>query len=374
MSLNGEFIAGVIILHSVSLLEAVEALYEARPYPPTGLLSPLQPLRRDDLPLLNYRAAYSACFGSTKGAAERPRILVVGCGTVEPVAVAMANPGSEILAVDLSARSLDRLRWQARWRGVSGQIRMHHGDLENIPRNEGRFDYVVATGVLHHLENPERALKRLVDRTYAGAVFRIMVYSRWGRDLLYGAKALAQEFGISEPKSFRRMIDSLPSNHPYRIYFHLYDDARTDGGLCDGYLHPCDQPRDALGWQEFLNSAGLEAKKFLQRPDGQPHHADVFAKFKPGQGLWERMALLEAIGQLEENFYFFASLKSDAGRAAVSAGYEWNPSAQKKGSIHSKLLGEKVDFDPSRHPGSFDEATRSRLLESMLLLPKGGPR
>ncbi|RZA06173.1 MAG: class I SAM-dependent methyltransferase, partial [Proteobacteria bacterium] len=226
----------------MKLLEAVEALYEARPYPPVGFLSPLQPLRRDDLPLLSYRAAYASSFGTTVGAAERPRILVVGCGTFEPVAVAAANPGAEILAVDLSKRSLDKLRWQARWRGKSGQIRRLQGDLMSISRSEGRFDYVIATGVLHHLVHPQKALHHLIQRTYPRAVFRCMVYSQWGRDLLYGAKDLAVCMGADTPRKFRRLMGSLPPNHPYRIYFHLYEDAKTDGGLWDGYLHPCDRP------------------------------------------------------------------------------------------------------------------------------------
>lgn len=365
----------MVILHPVKLLEAVEALYEARPYPPVGYFSPLQPLRRDDLPLLNYRAAYAASFGSTEGAAERPRILVVGCGTFEPVAVAAANPQAEILAVDISKRSLEKLRWQARWRGKSGQIRRLQADLEGITRSEGRFDYVIATGVVHHLEDPLRGLRRLVGFAYPRAVFRVMVYSRWGRDLLYGAKELAARTGANTPRKFRRLMASLPGDHPYRIYFHLYEDAKTDGGLCDGYLHPCDQPNDALGWRDTLAAAGLEATRFLQRPEGQPAAAERLAKFPKGQGPWERMALLEALGSLEENFIFFARRASEAGLAVdpgPATSFEWNPALLKKGRVRSRLLGESVGFDVSRHPSSLDEATRRRLLDGLLLLPKGG--
>lgn len=359
----------------MKLLEAVEALYEARPYPPVGFLSPLQPLRRDDLPLLNYRAAYASSFGSTAGAAERPRILVVGCGTFEPVAVAAANPGAEILAVDLSKRSLEKLRWQARWRGKSGQIRRLQGDLEGLTRSEGRFDYVIATGVIHHLEDPLRGLKRLLQLAYPRAVFRCMVYSQWGRDLLYGAKDLALRVGANTPRKFRRLMASLPGNHPYRIYFHLYQDAKTDGGLCDGYLHPCDQPLGALGWQAMLEKAGLEATRFLQRPEGQPAAADRLAKFSKAQGPWERMAFLEALGGLEENFIFFARRTSEAGlatEAAAAKSFEWNPALLKKGTLRSRLLGDTVAYDTSRHPSSLDEATRRRFLDGLLLLPKGG--
>lgn len=357
----------------MNLLEAVGALYEARPYPALGMFSPLQPLSRDGLPLLNYHAAYSSCFGTLKGAAERPRILVAGCGTFEPIAVASANPGAEVLAVDLSARTLSTLKKQARWRRLSGRIRVLQCDLEAIPRSEGRFDYVIATGVLHHLENPERALRQLITRTYPKAVFRCMVYSQWGRDLLYSTKEMARLLGIDTPKKFRQFVATLPANHPYRIYFHLYDDAKTDAGLCDGYLHPHDVALDALGWGKLLAAVGLDTTQFLQRPEGQPAAADALTKFSREQGVWDRMALLEALGYLEENFYFLARRASEAHLAVEGAtAYVWNPCLKKKGRLFSKLVGEYVDYDTARHPCSLDEATRSRLVRGKLLLPKGG--
>lgn len=325
------------------LLDDVAALYNARPYPPVGLLSPfLQALRRDDLPLLNYQAGYGLCYGA--GAAAKPRILVAGCGTVEPVAVALANPGADILAVDISEASLKRLRWQAKARGVN--IRTLHSDIEAL--GEGDFDYIIATGVLHHLENPARGLNALVERSRGKAVFRFMLYSRFGRELLYGAKELGRLLGITEPKAFRKMIASLPASHPYRIYFHLYSDAATDTGVCDGYLHPCDQPFDAFSLRDFLKQAGLEVGGFLHKPSGQ---ADS----------WEELALRESLAQLEENFCFFAGFSAERKEGALV----WNPALPKKGRYFSRLLGEEIAFDRSA-----PVADRDRLARALFLVPE----
>jgi SAM-dependent methyltransferase len=329
-------------------LEDVSALYEARPYPPVSLFSRL---RRDDLPLLNYEAGYASCYGNLDGAPERARILVAGCGTFEPVAVAMANPAAEILAVDLSARSLAKLRWQARLRGVSGRIRTLCSDIERLP--EGGFDYVVATGVLHHLEDPLRGLRALVERSQPKAVFRIMVYSRWGRDLLYGAKRLAQRLGVRTPKEMRRIIAALPASHPYKIYFHLYSDTATDTGLADGYLHPCDQPFDALSLRDYLAAAGLEATRFLHRPEGQPEP----------DGSWESLAVKEALGELEENFCFFAGRGKPSVQGAPLA---WNPALPLRGSFHSRLLGAAAVFDRRQLPSGREA---ERLQRALFLLP-----
>lgn len=328
------------------LLDDVAALYNARPYPPVGFLSPfLQPVRRDDLPLLNYQAGYGACYGF--GALKKPRILVAGCGTIEPVAVALANPGADILAVDISEASLKKLRWQAKARKVN--IRTLHSDFTSL--NEGKFDYIVATGVLHHLPDPVAGIRALVARANERAVFRLMVYSRFGRELLYGAKRLGQLLGIKTPRAFRRMITALPADHPYRVYFHLYSDAVTDAGLCDGYLHPCDQPFDAISLREFLGRAGLEVHRFLHKPSGQASG-------------WTGLAVKESLAELEENFCFFAGMFPSYKWEGPLA---WNPALPEKGVFFSRILGESVEFDCSQPP-----VANERLERALFIGPGAG--
>lgn len=352
----------------------VESLYEARPYPPVGFLTPfLQRVRQEERPTLSYRAAYAASFGSTKGAKAEPRILVAGCGTFEPVVVALANPGAQILGVDLSAKSLRQLAWQARARGLQSRISTWAGALEHLPETFGSFDFIVATGVLHHLVDPAKGLTALVSRLNEKGTLRLMVYSQWGRSLLYGAKQLAKSLGIADPKGFREMIGNLPAGHPYRIYFHLYEDARTDTGLADGYLHPCDQPFTALGLRNLLDEAGLVATKFLHAPAGQPEAADRLARLPVDLGSWERLALLELYGELEKNFTLFACRNGWRARPKV-AGYEWNPALPRKGKLHSELAGRALSFDTRSSPSTYSPEELRELENSLFLLPSGEER
>lgn len=351
----------------MGILEEVTKLYNQSPYPPVHWLSPfIQYIRSDDLPLLNYRAAFAASFGSVEHAAKAPKILIVGCGTLEPVAVALANPQAQILAVDLSSASMKKLKWMARWKGVASQIQTWVGDLEKIPEEKGKFDYLIATGVLHHLENPERALQKLIEKTHEKTVFRIMYYSRWGRDLLYGAKDMARMLGIRNPKKFRSFMDSLPADHPYRIYFHLYEDARSDGGLADGYLHPCDRPLDAFALRNLLNLAGLEASLFLHHPEGQPEAADRWGAEVKNLDAWQKLALLELYGEMNENFIFFARRKESVSSKNHTF-YEWNEALPLKGELKSKLLGENLKFDRSVSPQKAENIPQ--LVKALFLIP-----
>lgn len=360
----------------MGFLEDVELLYETRPYPPVSVLSPLfQKVDRDSLVLLNYSAGFSACYGTSGGQKKRPKILVAGCGTFEPVVVAMANPDSEIVAVDLSEASLKKLRWQLQARGLSQRVRLWKGDFQKLPEYD--FDYILATGVLHHLEDPEQGLRALLERSSAKPVLRIMLYSRWGRSLLYGAKRLGEILGIKNPRDFRSMMSRLPPDHPYRIYFHLYSDAEADDGLADGYLHPCDRPFVAEEVQQMLSRNSLRVGKFLHKFEGQPDYADELLASSLGKPLdalrsmdpWKKLAALEALAQLDENFLFFAG--KDGNWTHSPEAWMWNPSLSnysKKGIAYSKIVGKSLAFDqridPAKHENFFD------LCNGLFVLPK----
>lgn len=341
---------------------SVAALYEKYPYPPVGLFSGLfQRIRWDERQTLNFRALYAAAWGSTEGAPTRPRILVAGCGTFEPVVVALANPSAEIVAVDLSGRSLKLLRQQLRRRGCSGRVLCLQADLLDLPASLGRFDLLISTGVLHHLPDPLAGLRALRAHGNDRAVYRCMIYSAWGRSLLYAAKELAAGLGVSTPGDFRKLIDSLPANHPYKIYFHLYSDSRTDAGIADGFLHPCDRAFTALELRDLLENAGLEAALFLHGPEGRGNGGNVD---------WDRLAALEAFGELDENFRFVARA---SGPAALPAGhsFEWNEALPEKGRIFSRLLGKELEFDRSVRPESLSAEARTNLVGALFLLPSG---
>jgi hypothetical protein len=199
-----------------------------------------------------------------------------------------------------------------------------------------------------------------------------MIYSQSGRELLYGTKRLAELSGADTPRKLRRLISVLPKDHPYRAYFHLYEDSRTDSGLADGYLHPCDRPFRALELANLLHGAGLAATKFLHRPGGQPGLAPNETAGAPE---WRRLAELEALGKLEENFLFFARRAVEGPYSPRATDWHWNPALgrRRRGWVNSKLLGEGVHYNQGVAPGNIAAAERARLEAALLLLPGRAP-
>jgi magnesium-protoporphyrin O-methyltransferase len=104
--------------------------------------------------------------GDLRGA----RVLDAGCGT-GAAAVAMAERGAEVVAVDLSPTLLDLARERAPTAFGGGSVTFVAGDM--LDARFGRFDHVLAMDSLIHYEAADAAiaLGRLADRTKRSIVF-----------------------------------------------------------------------------------------------------------------------------------------------------------------------------------------------------------
>lgn len=331
---------------------SVRNLYEQYPYPRVSLFARM---RRADSFLLNYEANASAAFGSTEFAAKKPRILVVGAGTFEPYVAALANPHAEIVALDFSEASLKRLRWRLRLHGLSSRVQMLPLDLLKLNGMHGEFHFIVATGVLHHLPNPSDGLRALAERLAPFGVLRTMLYSRFGRSGIYRIRALCQNLGLKSGRELRNFLGSLPTDHPLRIQFMLYRDARQEGGVQDGFFVAEDHPFDAWECAAWFEEQGLVTTKFLHTPSGQ---VEAFDLLKKNLGLkymsinpWEKIGVLDRLSELESN-YFSLSVR----RREIDYTKELEPPNFIIGNpvlrracprrLHVKLLGLALKFGP----------------------------
>jgi SAM-dependent methyltransferase len=91
----------------------------------------------------------------------RSRVLEAGCGTgAQTVTLAHQSPGATIVAVDVSAASLDAAREEAR-RARLDNVTFARADLYAPPFAPATFDHVFVCFVLEHLSRPAEALSHL---------------------------------------------------------------------------------------------------------------------------------------------------------------------------------------------------------------------
>ncbi|HEV2125776.1 MAG TPA: class I SAM-dependent methyltransferase, partial [Chloroflexota bacterium] len=92
------------------------------------------------------------------------------------------HAGAKVVAVDLGV-SIDIAR-----RNLPPSVLTVQADAEHLPFEEESFDLVISIGVLHHLPDPERALRSIVLYARLGGHVHLYLYwvpeRRWHRNVL----------------------------------------------------------------------------------------------------------------------------------------------------------------------------------------------
>src|SRR5437763_7750478 len=105
--------------------------------------------------------------------------LDVGCGMGRNSFWALRYGAKDGVAVDIDERSLDAARRNLAIYPTAQVLRSSAYDLPF----ENRFDIVFSIGVIHHLDEPERALRRMARAAKPGGQVLIWVYgyegNRW---------------------------------------------------------------------------------------------------------------------------------------------------------------------------------------------------
>ena len=107
-----------------------------------------------------HRRALALEWVDRLGLPDGAPVLEVGAGA-GLTAVALAERGYQVTAVDTTAAMVDTARRRAAQAAVSSQLRLALGDAHRLPFADGAFRLVVALGVIPWLHSPERAAQEI---------------------------------------------------------------------------------------------------------------------------------------------------------------------------------------------------------------------
>jgi len=112
---------------------------------------------------------------------DAKEILDAGCGTGNmTIALARHCCDSRVTGCDFSDESLKVARELACNADVDN-LEFLQRDFEMPLRLDGRFDFAISLGCLHHIPNPELALKNICSSMMPGGAMIIAVYGLYGR-------------------------------------------------------------------------------------------------------------------------------------------------------------------------------------------------
>jgi SAM-dependent methyltransferase len=189
------------------------------------------------------------------------KILVAGCGTNSAAYNAFVLPSAKITGIDISMSSLQHCQYLKEKHKLHN-LTLQHLSLIDIDRLGEKFDLIICTGVLHHLENPDEGLRALKKVLNEDGVINIMLYGQYLRSGVYMMQDLFRLLGCDQSQedvSFvKETINNLPKTHPLHAYVKVSDDLQYDSGIVDTFLHPQDRAYTVPQIFSFALNNGLE--------------------------------------------------------------------------------------------------------------------
>lgn len=170
-------------------------------------------------------------------------VLAVCCGSGMD-AEYLARLGARVVALDISHGCLNRARVRASRFGVAYEL--VRGDAERLPFRDGAFDYGFVHDGLHHLANPEHAVRELARIARRGIIVTEPAHANVTRAMI--KLKIAQDYEEAgnyvarlEPSHLARLCRSLGFDrtvssrylikygHPPARWWRLLDDDITFG-------------------------------------------------------------------------------------------------------------------------------------------------
>jgi SAM-dependent methyltransferase len=107
------------------------------------------------------------------------KILDAGCGTGQRVlGFAKRYPKAKFQGIDLTTASLEVAKQLAQRHNIQN-IKFRKADILNLNLGEN-FDFIISTGVVHHLADPQRGLKNLCQHLASDGVICLWYYHPFG--------------------------------------------------------------------------------------------------------------------------------------------------------------------------------------------------
>ena len=301
------------------LLEQVQQQYESLPYPHRDPERELETLRQPSI--AEVPRILEMFWGGRRTVDGTFRVLDAGCGTGDNtvfLAEQLRGTGAQVVALDFSSTSLEIARRRVEVRGLTEGVEFVQSPLEAAPTlNLGAFDFIVTTGVLHHLASPQAGLAALREVLKPGGGIGIMVYARYGHEPVYAMQALMRHLApdtlpaAERLRVLRTTLASLPREN--RALRGLMDTPlfkreieTSDAGAYDLLLHTQDRSYTVPEIYGWLSGTDMTMRGFTipRRYEPSTYVRDAHAAAQPDA---ERHAVAELLHGAMVRHEFYAS-------------------------------------------------------------------
>jgi 2-polyprenyl-3-methyl-5-hydroxy-6-metoxy-1,4-benzoquinol methylase len=330
--------------------KSVENVYDDYPYPERNPEDEKKSLMQSHFTHVNF---INNVFWAGKKDFANFRALDAGCGTGDCVihlAEQLKDTKAEIVALDISQKSIDVAKKRAEVRGLKN-IKFVCGSLMDLPKlGLGKFDYIVSTSVLPHLDNPEEGLKLLAESLNEDGGMGLKVYGKYGRMPITIMQELWNMVNSKEKdtekkvENAKEVFEAIPAYHWYR-FVKRYDDMKYDAVLSANTVsYTVPQIYD------FIDAAGLKMSRFY---DTLQYDPIFYTKGKMKEKIdamdgSEKHALAELLNSTMASHEFFVTKKDYSAPEVDESDENMVPSYAFGKPDLSNLEGEAIELKIKR--------------------------
>ena len=283
----------VVGLVKNAVSRAVKAQYEENPYPRW-----LTPAYRNPGNLYGILGNMFPAFEPPEMLKNAIRVLVVGCGTGHhPISIALRYANAQVVATDISRRSLAYGTRMARQLGVTN-VRFVENDLLNLSELDGRFHVIECVGVLHHMQSIGDGIGALLGKLHDNGLLKIGLYSSLARQPVVDARARIASLGLTagadDIRAFRKTVLAAPVDDPLRRILE-FGDFYTMSNCRDLLFHVHEQHVTIAATRRLLDHAGL---RFIGFESMDADLADAYRSRFPEDRAMDDLCHWEAVEEL----------------------------------------------------------------------------
>jgi SAM-dependent methyltransferase len=232
-----------------------------------NFIYPLPKADMENVPLILFgdpTGFWNRIFPERKFNKDKLSILVAGCGTTEVTMLARVNSQHDFVGIDLSQKSLDHQK------KIIDKYNLKNVKLIcNDFRKEKfvkKFDYIISSGVIHHLDDPGTALAYFNDSLKDDGAIQIMVYGEKINIALNEVKKVFHKLNLTHDQYSvdlaKHLFTKLNPKHPAKIQVDNSSDMNYGGneGIVDFCLHKFEKFFSIKQLIKLLDDNGLILK------------------------------------------------------------------------------------------------------------------
>ncbi len=193
-------------------------------------------------------------------------VLIAGCGTgLFTLEFARKATDARFLAIDLSLSSLSYAKRMAQNLDVTN-VEFAQADIMKADAIGRSFDFIDASGVLHHLADPWAGWRALLSLLRPGGLMQIGLYSERARRNVVAVRALIATRGLKPvPDDIRRLRQMIMAEPGGSLLGSVtqWSDFFTTSECRDLLFHPQEHRITLRDIKSFLAGNGLQFAGFI---------------------------------------------------------------------------------------------------------------